>query len=344
MADFKRTIGVTGGAGFIGCNLLKWLVKVHPESRFVCLDALTYAGNPLNLSELEGEANFILEELNLCDFDRLKACQQTYQFDGLYHLAAESHVDRSIVGPAEFVKTNIEGTFNLLELIRTTGGKPIRLLHVSTDEVYGSTLKDKFTESSPYRPNSPYAATKAAADHLVRAYVHTYHLDGLIASCSNNYGPFQHPEKFIPTVIRSAASGQTIPIYGDGENVRDWIHVFDHCIALDLLFEKGVTGQTYNIGSRNERKNIDLAMAICRIVDDLLGGGKREEQIELVADRPGHDRRYALDPSRLESEFGWSSQVSFDTGLRQTVEWYLAHTDWIKDSLARTEQMKGAQQ
>jgi len=343
MSDYRRTIAVTGGAGFIGSNLLRRLVKAASDCRFVCLDALTYAGNPANLTDLENEPNYGFEQIDLCDHDGLKACFEKYRFDGVFNLAAESHVDRSISGPSPFLDTNIVGTFNLLELIRSAQeqGKQGRLLHVSTDEVYGSIESGQFDESSPYHPNSPYAATKAAADHLVRSYVNTYGLDCVITNCSNNHGPYQHPEKFIPTVIRHAVAGEPIPVYGDGQNVRDWIHVFDHCMALDLVFEKGESGATYNVGSRCEQKNLDLAVTICRIVDDLLGDGKREELIKLVDDRPGHDQRYAIDPSKIESTLSWAPQTNFMIGLTQTIEWYLSHQDWIGNTLERTERMKG---
>jgi len=334
MADnWKKRIAVTGGAGFIGSNFLLYLVDKYPDYFFVNIDALTYAGNLSNLVSIEGKSNYRFVKLSICDFEGLGRCFIENDIDSVIHLAAESHVDRSIYGPASFVETNIGGTFNLLEQARRrlADGVGFRFYQVSTDEVYGALPPEgTFTEESPYRPNSPYSASKAGADHLVRAYHKTYGLDTVISNSSNNFGPFQFPEKLIPLSVRNALAGKTIPVYGDGLQVRDWLYVADHCRALDAIFHRGRPGGGYAVSARNEMTNLDLVRTICRIIDDLRGGGPREELIELVADRPGHDRRYALDPNLLESELGWSATADFHDALEQTVRWYLDHADWLE--------------
>ena len=339
MADFEKRIIITGGAGFIGSNLLLYLVPKYPEYFFVNMDALTYAGNLSNLKAVENAANYCFERIDICDFDALSACFDRHQPDGLIHLAAESHVDRSIAGPAAFVQTNIVGTFNLLELARKTAARgndgSFRFHHVSTDEVFGSLgTTGWFTEETPYHPNSPYSASKASADHLVRAYHRTYCLDTVTTNCSNNYGPYQFPEKLIPLMIRNAREGLPLPVYGDGRNVRDWLYVEDHCAALDLVFHRGKSGETYNIGGHNEIENIELVRTICRTMDDVLGEGPREDLITFVTDRLGHDRRYAIDASKIERELGWKPAHRFEEGLRKTIQWYLDHEGWLNDCIS----------
>ena len=328
---------VTGGAGFIGSNLLLYLVPRYPDYLFVNVDILTYAGNLANLKPIEKDANYRFEKIDICDAAALKECFEKYEFDGLIHLAAESHVDRSILGPARFINSNILGTFNLLELAREIHekGGAFRFHHVSTDEVYGSLNSDGyFVEDSPYRPNSPYSASKAAGDHLVRAYFKTYGMDTVTTNCSNNYGPFQFPEKLIPLMIRNGRASETLPVYGDGKNIRDWLFVEDHCRALDLVFHRGQSGQTYNIGGHNEIPNIELVRKICRLLDEFLGGRPREDMIVFVKDRPGHDRRYAIDASKIDRELGWKPQYSFEDGLRFTVKWYLDNNDWLESCIS----------
>ncbi len=336
MVDIKqyreRILG-TGGAGFIGSNLLLYLVPRYPDYLFVNVDCLTYAGNLTSLKSVEHCPNYVFEKINICDLPRMSDCFRQYDFNGLIHLAAESHVDRSITGPAAFIQTNVIGTFTLLELARHQQEQKgrFRFLHVSTDEVYGSLgPSGYFTEESPHRPNSPYSASKAAADHLVRSYHHTYGLDTVTTNCSNNYGPYQFPEKLIPLMIRNARAGLELPVYGDGRNVRDWLYVEDHCRALDLVFHQGRSGHTYNIGGNNEIENIALVRAVCRILDEVLGGGPRADLIRFVTDRPGHDRRYAIDASRIKRELGWSPAHTFEDGLRRTVKWYLDNDDWLQ--------------
>ncbi len=332
ISQFKRRIAITGGAGFIGSNLLLYLVPRYPENLFVNIDMLTYAGNLSNLKPIEVSRNYIFEKIDIRDFDSLQNCFNKYEIDGVIHLAAESHVDRSIIGPAEFITTNILGTFNLLEIARiiTAAGKGFRFHQVSTDEVFGSLgTTGYFTESTPYNPNSPYSASKASADHLVRAYHHTYGLDTVTTNCSNNYGPYQFPEKLIPLVIRNAMAGIPIPVYGDGKNIRDWLFVEDHCSALDLVFQKGKSGETYNIGGRNEIENIQIVSDICRIIDRIKGDKNRQSLITYVKDRLGHDRRYAIDASLIETELGWKPSYSFEEGLLKTVNWYLDNEEWL---------------
>ena len=331
-SQFNKQVMVTGGAGFIGSNLLHFLVNRYPDTLFVNVDALTYAGNLTNLADIENASNYRFVRVDICDYDSLKGCFEQYELDGIIHLAAESHVDRSIIGPAPFISTNVLGTFHLLELARqrADSGRAFRFHHVSTDEVFGS-LGDtgRFDEGSPYRPNSPYSASKAGADHLVRAYHRTYGLDVVTSNCSNNYGPYQHPEKLIPLVIRNAVAGQAIPVYGDGRQVRDWLYVGDHCEALDLVFHRGESGRTYTIGGDSEMKNIDLVKLLCAIIAETLGRPPFDDLITFVEDRPGHDRRYAIDATRISADLNWCPRHGLRDGLETTVRWYLDHEDWL---------------
>ncbi len=332
MSGYQKHIAVTGGAGFIGSNLLLQLVPKYPQYLFVNIDCLTYAGNLTSLISLEDSANYAFEKIDIRDAEGVSACFEKHDIDAVIHLAAESHVDRSIEGPAPFIETNIIGTFNLLRaaLKRRDKTGEFRFHHVSTDEVYGSLGPEGyFTEETAYRPNSPYSASKASADHLVRAYHATYGLEVVTTNCSNNYGPYQFPEKLIPLMILNAQAGDELPVYGDGKNVRDWLFVEDHCRALDLVFHTGKTGQTYNIGGHNEIANVDLVRSICRLLDEELGGKARERLIKFVTDRPGHDRRYAIDATRIAEELGWKPQHTFDEGLRRTIRWYLDNNDWL---------------
>lgn len=334
-----RTILVTGGAGFIGsCFARQW---IHEEtSRLVVFDKLTYAGNVDSLRSIADDSRFSFQEGDVADHELVSRLLTDYEVTSVVHLAAESHVDRSIDGPAEFVQTNVVGTSILLATVYQYWlGLPeavqraFRFLHVSTDEVYGSLGPDgKFTETSPYAPNSPYAASKAAADHFVRAYHATYGLPTLITNCSNNYGPYQFPEKLIPLMILNAIDGKPLPVYGDGGNVRDWLHVEDHCRALRTVLDRGVPGQVYNIGGDCERTNLEVVQAICSAVDDLrpdLRHRPCSSLITFVQDRPGHDHRYAIDSSKIRRELGWRPSQVFETGLRSTVQWYLANSDWV---------------
>jgi len=333
----QNRIIVTGGAGFIGSNLLLHLVPKYPDYLFVNVDCLTYAGNLTNLRGIEKAENYRFEHIDICDFDALADCFDRHRPTGLIHLAAESHVDRSITGPSAFVQTNILGTFHLLELARKAAQREraFRFHHVSTDEVFGSLDETGlFTEDTPYRPNSPYSASKAAGDHLVRAYHVTYGLDVVTTNCSNNYGPYQFPEKLIPLMIRNAREGMPLPIYGDGRNVRDWLYVQDHCRALDLVFHQGKAGETYNIGGHNEIENIELVRIICRKMDQMQGGGPREKLITFVTDRAGHDRRYAIDASRIERELGWKPAHTFEDGISETITWYLTHEEWLNNCIS----------
>lgn len=328
-----RCVLVTGGAGFIGVNFVRYLLDEHPDLRVVTIDALTYAGSRDDL--LTGidttRHRFVCGDIT--DASLVQSLLSDEEVDTVVHLAAESHVDRSIDAPAAFVHTNVLGTFTLLEAARESWlqrarDSTVRFHHVSTDEVYGSLDDDapRFTEHTPYAPNSPYSATKAAADHLVRAYSQTYGLPVTITNCSNNYGPFQHAEKFVPTVIRTCIAERPVPIYGRGSNIRDWLYVVDHCRALDVVIRTGQPGETYLIGARNERRNIDVARQICRILEELhpRAVGSYEELLTSVPDRPGHDYRYAIDASKLMTTLGWQPAETFDRALRQTVSWYLA--------------------
>ena len=334
------TILVTGGAGFIGSNfVLDWLAA-HDET-VVNLDALTYAGNLANLASLEGDARHHFVHAGIGDRERVDALLAQHKPRAVINFAAESHVDRSIHGAGEFIETNIVGTFQLLEAVRAhwsnlpeADKQAFRFLHVSTDEVYGSLAADQapFREDYPYEPNSPYSASKAASDHLVRAWHHTYGLPVLTTNCSNNYGPFHFPEKLIPLMICNALQGKPLPIYGDGMQIRDWLYVTDHCSAIRRVLEGGQVGETYNVGGWNEKPNVEIVHTICDLLDQLRpreGGGSYRQQITHVTDRPGHDRRYAIDARKLERELGWKPAETFETGIRKTVQWYLDHPDWV---------------
>lgn len=330
---------VTGGAGFIGSNfVLNWLESVGEP---VCvLDSLTYAGNLENLTELKRDPRFKFVQGDICDESRISKLLSDYRPRAIVHFAAESHVDRSIHGPGEFIRTNVTGTFTLLQQTRSyyasleTGERhSFRFLHVSTDEVYGSLGPEDppFSEVTPYSPNSPYSASKAASDHLVRAWYHTYGLPVVTTNCSNNYGPFQFPEKLIPLTILNALEGKVLPVYGDGQNVRDWLYVQDHCIAIQEVLTKGRLGEVYNVGGNNQMRNIVVVKAICAMLDELRprNSGSYADLITFVKDRPGHDRRYAIDARKIEREVGWTPKMSFEQGIRKTVVWYLAHPDWV---------------
>jgi dTDP-glucose 4,6-dehydratase len=331
----EKTLLVTGGAGFIGSHLVKLLVNKYPEYRIVNLDALTYAGNLENLKEIDNKENYLFEKGDIRDARLMHQLFQKYRFDGIIHLAAESHVDRSISNPLEFIQTNIIGTVNLLNAAREAWvdnmeGK--RFYHVSTDEVYGSLgAEGLFTESTSYDPRSPYSASKASSDHLVRAYHHTYKLPVVISNCSNNYGPNQFPEKLIPLAINNIKGNKPIPVYGKGENVRDWLYVEDHARAIDLIFHEGKNGETYNIGGNNEWQNIQLIYKLCEVMDRKLGrqAGTSVKLISFVTDRAGHDLRYAIDSSKLMHELGWEPSLQFEEGIEKTVEWYLANEEWL---------------
>ena len=333
---------VTGGAGFIGSNfVLDWL-KENNEP-VVNLDALTYAGNLENLQSLADDPRHIFMKGNICDKELVTSLLTKYKPRAIVHFAAESHVDRSIFGPDLFFETNVMGTLNLLEcakayydqLLSEKERLAFRFLHVSTDEVYGSLTFDEpaFTEETPYRPNSPYSASKASSDHAVRAWFHTYGFPVLTTNCSNNYGPYQFPEKLIPLVISNALARKPLPIYGDGLNIRDWLYVGDHCSAIRCVLEKGKIGETYNIGGHNERNNITIVRTICAILDEMRPHpeGSYANLITYVKDRPGHDRRYAIDSTKLQTQLGWKPKECFETGIRKTVQWYLDHQDWVKN-------------
>ena len=332
---------VTGGAGFIGSNfVLDWFAQ--SEEPIVNLDALTYAGNLQNLESLKGDARHVFVHGDILDRELVSSLFAKYRPRAVVHFAAESHVDRSIFGPDAFFRTNVMGTVNLLncakafyDTLEDKEKKCFRFLHVSTDEVYGSLTFDEapFTEETPYRPNSPYSASKAASDHAVRSWFHTYGFPVLTTNCSNNYGPYQFPEKLIPLVINNALSGLPLPIYGDGKNIRDWLYVKDHCEAIRLVLAKGRVGETYNIGGHNERDNLTIVKTVCAILDELRprkDGLSYATQITFVKDRPGHDRRYAIDPTKLVKELGWKPKENFETGIRKTVQWYLDHQDWVE--------------
>ncbi len=329
------TILVTGGSGFIGSAVVRHLILDRDED-VVNVDKLTYAGTRDATAAVEKDARYAFEQVDICnrtDIDRIFA---SYRPRALLHLAAESHVDRSIDRPADFIETNVLGTYTLLEATRsylaTTPTDGFRFVHVSTDEVFGALGPDgSFSEDSPYRPTSPYSASKAASDHLARAWYHTYGVPTIVTNCSNNYGPFQYPEKLIPVMVLNALTGRSLPIYGNGGNVRDWLHVGDHAAALALVLGEGRPGETYTIGGGNERTNLELAREICSVMDDLIPdspNAPHESLIEFVPDRPGHDLRYAIDASKVEAELGWQPAHTMSNGLRQTVKWYLANTDW----------------
>jgi dTDP-glucose 4,6-dehydratase len=325
---------VTGGAGFIGSNFVHYWLTNHPADRVVNLDALTYAGNLENLKEVEANPNYHFVQGDICDAAGVSRMLEDEKIDAVVNFAAESHVDRSILGPEAFIKTNVHGTFTLLEAARQYWGEnetTCRFLHVSTDEVYGSLGPDDppFTELTPYAPNSPYSASKAASDHLVRAYFHTYGLPVLTTNCSNNYGPYQFPEKLIPLVIINALEDKPLPIYGDGMNIRDWLHVSDHCRGIDTVLHKGMLGETYNIGGCNEWTNINIVRLVCAHLDELRPTSRsKSELITYVTDRAGHDRRYAIDASKIMQELGWAPEYSFEVGIEQTIHWYLENKSW----------------
>ncbi|HEV2486375.1 MAG TPA: dTDP-glucose 4,6-dehydratase [Terracidiphilus sp.] len=336
----QETIVVTGGAGFIGSNFIfNWLHAAG--SPVVNLDLLTYAGNPANLASLAADSRYLFVRGDICDADLVSSVLEKHRPHAIIHFAAESHVDRSIVSPEAFIRTNVHGTFVLLEQARKywseldeVGRAGFRFLHVSTDEVYGSLGKNDpaFSETTAYAPNSPYAASKAASDHLVRAYCHTFELPVLTTNCSNNYGPFQFPEKLIPLVTLNALEGKQLPVYGDGKNVRDWLFVGDHCSAIRTVLQNGRIGETYNIGGNSERTNIDVVTTICDLLDEMCpgdAGTSRRKLITFVEDRPGHDRRYAIDAAKISRELGWKPAEQFESGLRKTVRWYLDNASWV---------------
>jgi dTDP-glucose 4,6-dehydratase len=331
-----HTILVTGGAGFIGSNFIPYFIENNPNYHIINLDLLTYAGDLINVSEVENHPRYTFVQGDICDRNFIEELFQKYQFHDVIHFAAESHVDNSISGPEAFIKTNVLGTFNLLDTARKLWMSApnqynpdfinARFHHVSTDEVYG-TLGETglFEETTPYAPNSPYSASKAGSDMIVRSYFHTYGMNVVTTNCSNNYGPKQHDEKLIPTIIRKALKGENIPIYGDGKNVRDWLYVLDHCKGIELAFKTGKSGETYNIGGRNERNNLYIVDVVCSILNELQpkAEGKYQDQITFVTDRPGHDLRYAIDATKIENELGWQADENFETGIRKTIEWYL---------------------
>lgn len=333
-----KTILVTGGAGFIGSNFIPFFLEKNSDLRVINLDLLTYAGNLDNLKEVENNPRYTFVKGDICDRQLVESLFEKHSLAGVIHFAAESHVDNSISGPEAFIKTNINGTFTLLDVARKswmtspfevkTGCEQNRFLHISTDEVYGTLGKEGlFKETTSYAPNSPYSASKASSDLLVRSYFHTYGLNVVTTNCSNNYGPKQHNEKLIPTIIRKALSGESIPIYGDGLNVRDWLYVLDHAKGIDLAFHTGKSGETYNVGGRNERTNLQIVDAICTILDSKKpssSGKSYKTQITFVKDRAGHDRRYAIDASKLERELGWKAEENFESGILKTIEWYIS--------------------
>ena len=333
-----RKVLITGGAGFIGANFVHHWLKTHPGDRVVVLDALTYAGSRLNLKGAEGKSNFRFVHGDICDEPLVNQLMRDEKIDTVVHFAAESHVDRSIDGPDAFIRTNILGTHSLLKAAKAEwAGKPgsFRFHHVSTDEVFGSLgpQDPAFHEHTPYDPSSPYSASKAASDHLVRAYHRTYGLPVTLTNCSNNYGPYQFPEKLIPVIILNALAGRPIPVYGDGKNVRDWLYVADHCSAIDAVIQRGTLGETYNVGGNGERTNIEIVRTICKLLDERRPDSKHrphESLIKFVQDRPGHDRRYAIDIRYMKEKLGWQPAEDLASGLARTVDWYLAHLDWCE--------------
>ena len=330
-----QTILITGGAGFIGSNFIPYFLENNTDLQVVNLDILTYAGDVSNLKEINDNARYTFVEGDICDRNLVENLFKKHNFSGVIHFAAESHVDNSIKNPDAFVRTNVFGTFNLLDVARNywmdapniykKSYQNCRFHHISTDEVYGTLGKTGlFTEETSYAPNSPYSASKASSDFMVRSYFHTYGMNVITTNCSNNYGPKQHDEKLIPTIIRKAISGENIPIYGDGKNIRDWLYVLDHCKGIELVYKKGTTGETYNIGGKNERDNLYIANVICQILDEELPKEKSyKELISFVKDRPGHDFRYAIDASKIETKLGWNAKENFETGIKKTIQWYL---------------------
>jgi dTDP-glucose 4,6-dehydratase len=338
-----KNVLITGGAGFIGSNFVRYLLRVEPQAQIVNLDALTYAGSLENLKDLPDPARYTFVKGDICDRALVDELLRNHQIDTIVHFAAESHVDRSILGPEQFVRTNIQGTFTLLEAARQfwlqektlAAGTGVRFHHVSTDEVFGSLGPDDpaFSETTPYAPNSPYAASKASSDHLVRAYDHTYGLPVTITNCSNNYGPYQFPEKLIPLMILNALEGRPLPIYGDGQQIRDWLYVEDHCNAIWTVLMKGRPGETYNVGGGNQPPNLTIVKTLCDILDECQPTSAHvphNNLIHFVTDRPGHDRRYAMDISKIQRELNWRPQQSLESGLLKTVEWYLENSEWVK--------------
>ena len=330
-----KSILITGGAGFIGSHVVRLFVTKYPNYNIVNLDALTYAGNLENLNDIDQLPNYKFEKVNLLDVESLAKVFDVHNVTDVIHLAAESHVDRSIESPLDFVHTNIVGTVNLLNVAKTKWASNLKdylFYHISTDEVYGALgAEGLFTETTPYHPNSPYSASKAASDHFVRAYAETYHMKTIISNCSNNYGPFHFPEKLIPLFINNIIHKKPLPVYGDGLYTRDWLFVKDHATAIDTIFHSGKFDDTYNIGGFNEWKNIDLVKILCKLMDEKLGReeGESEKLITYVKDRPGHDRRYAIDATKLNKELGWYPSVTFEEGLSQTIDWYLENTTWL---------------
>jgi dTDP-glucose 4,6-dehydratase len=341
---FSSHLLITGGAGFIGSNFVHHWCQQYPQHSVIVLDALTYAGNRQTLADLEGKDNFRFVQGDICDRELIDSLLREEQIGMVAHFAAESHVDRSILGPGAFVQTNVVGTFTLLESFRqywNEKGQPQsdRFLHVSTDEVYGSLEADDpaFTETTPYSPNSPYSASKAGSDHLARAYFHTYGMPTIITNCSNNYGPYHFPEKLIPLMCINILLGKPLPVYGDGQNVRDWLYVGDHCQALETVLHKGKAGETYNIGGNNEVKNLDLVTLLCQLMDELapdLPIKPASQLITFVKDRAGHDRRYAIDATKIRTELGWTPQETVEQGLRKTIQWYLENPNWWQPLLS----------
>lgn len=334
----SHTVLVTGGAGFIGSNFVRLALGTRPEWHVVNLDRLTYAGNPANLADLEDSPRYTFVHGDICDGALVHGLFQRYRIRTVVHFAAESHVDRSIAGPDAFIRTNVGGTFTLLEAARMAwlggGHEDCRFLHVSTDEVFGSLGPDGFfSETTAYAPRSPYSASKAASDHLARAWFHTYGLPVLLTNCSNNYGPYQFPEKLIPLILNNARLGRALPVYGDGQNVRDWLYVGDHCEAILRVLDAGRPGESYNIGGHNEKKNLEIVELLCDLLDrkvaPLPGGTPRRTLITFVRDRLGHDRRYAIDAGRIRRELGWTPRFTFEQGIEQTVDWYLSHQSWL---------------